>query len=360
MKAVDIHPEELLEKLIEGRLSSAERERLSAHLKECSACRFELGVRADLDREAPVLSQRPQLTRAAQRAPGPLPLAVGSPRPRTRRRWPLVLLAAAMVLCAGGATAAVLAGALPAPRWLSWSPAPSASERGFPAASPVVNARKRASKAALTVAAIVPSTGSAEPAAAADANGALAAPRARAEPAPEAAAAAFGMRLPAASALGRARSLAVRGHGEATAPDSTLAARAPLASPEPRASGPAESLFAEANRARRSGNVERAAELYRALQAQYAGSSESQLSRALLAQMLLEHGRPADALAGFDDYLAEGSPVLSAEALVGRARALEELGEPAEADAAWKRVQSRYPGSVHARLAAARLLARGQ
>ena len=105
--------------------------------------------------------------------------------------------------------------------------------------------------------------------------------------------------------------------------------------------------------------ADRAVALYRALQSRYPSSSESELSRALLAQLLLERGNPEAALAGFDRYLADESPVLSAEALVGRARALEQLGKSTQAAAAWRQVQSRYPGSVHARLAATRLAALG-
>jgi TolA-binding protein len=122
---------------------------------------------------------------------------------------------------------------------------------------------------------------------------------------------------------------------------------------------PAATLFAEANRARRDGNVDRAVGLYRSLQSRYPNSSESELSRALLAQLLLDRGDPEAALAGFDRYLAEDTPVLSAEALVGRARALEQLGKSTQAAAAWRKVQSRFPGSVHARLAATRLAALG-
>ena len=99
--------------------------------------------------------------------------------------------------------------------------------------------------------------------------------------------------------------------------------------------------------------------LYRALQSRYPGSSESELSRALLAQLLLERGNPEGALASFDRYLAADAPVLSAEALVGRARAFEQLGKSTQAAAAWKLVQTRFPGSVHARLAATRLAALG-
>jgi len=122
---------------------------------------------------------------------------------------------------------------------------------------------------------------------------------------------------------------------------------------------PVAVLFADANRARRDGNVDRAVGLYRALQSRYPSSSESELSRALLAQLLLDRGNPEGALAAFDRYLVEDSPALGAEALVGRARALEQLGKSTQAAAAWRQVQSRFPGSVHARLAATRLAALG-
>ena len=133
---------------------------------------------------------------------------------------------------------------------------------------------------------------------------------------------------------------------------------APASDAAPQLS-PAASLFSDANRARRDGNVDRAVALYQSLQARFPSSAESELSRALVAQMLLEHGSPEAALAGFDRYLAQGTPVLSAVALVGRARALEQLGKSAQAAVAWQEVQARFPGSVHARLAAARLVALG-
>jgi len=138
------------------------------------------------------------------------------------------------------------------------------------------------------------------------------------------------------------------------------AAPAAPASPEASAGrSEAAALFAEANRARRDGNADRAVGLYRTLQSRFPNSSESELSRALLAQLLLERGNPEAALAGFDRYLSDDAPVLSAEALVGRARALEQLGKSAQAASAWRLVQSRFPGSVHARLAATRLAALG-
>jgi TolA-binding protein len=362
MNVVDIHPEELIDKLGSG-LSSAERERLDAHLAQCSACRFEISVRADLEQETPPLEQRPQLTitgREALRSP-PSVVNVPAPptpiRPRHRRRFSLVLLAAAFVLCAGGATAAVVTGAVAPPAWLHLSAMlPSGGAAGL-AADAKAQPKGKPLHKAFPVAPVAAAS-ALEPA---DEPSALLAP------------------LPAPASLdpsaGEKRRPVLALHAVA-APSVSLAASAPstaafdpvpadlvppsapvesaVAQPDPAAT-----LFADANRARRDGNVERAIALYRDLQTRYPSSSESELSRALLAQMLLDRGSPEAALAGFDRYLAEDAPVLGAEALVGRARALEQLGKTEQAVAAWKQVQSRFPGSVHARLAATRLAASG-
>ncbi|MET0791702.1 MAG: tetratricopeptide repeat protein [Polyangiaceae bacterium] len=156
----------------------------------------------------------------------------------------------------------------------------------------------------------------------------------------------------------------VRSSAGSAAPSTALSSAAPEAmnarvEAAPPRLDPAAALFADANRARRDGNADRAVALYRSLQSRYPSSSESELSRALLAQLLLDRGSPEAALAGFDRYLAADAPVLSAEALVGRARALEQLGKSAQAIAAWREIQTRFAGSVHARLAATRLAALG-
>jgi TolA-binding protein len=126
------------------------------------------------------------------------------------------------------------------------------------------------------------------------------------------------------------------------------------------AASDAASLFAEANRARRDGNTGRALTLYRKLQHEYPSSAESQTSIALCAKIMLDRGDSAAAAADYNRYLREGTPVLNAEALVGRARALEQLGQPDAAIAAWREVEERFPGTVHARLAATRLAALGR
>jgi len=364
MKVVDIHPEELIDKLNEGSLTIAERERLDAHLALCSSCRFEIAVRSDLAEDVPAFEERPPLTftggaprqRALSAPREPMaPQVSHSLRARSRRRWPLVMLAAALVLCAGGAMGAVITGAVSA-QWLGFAPAPKPAE-----SSVHVSEAKAAAKVKRAVAAPAASL--------APAIESIASSAARSSvPAPEPGATiALPKPVPAVSPsvavapLRRAEAARSTSEKQSNSSVGTFAA-------VPAAAGTAEApatrvdaatMFADANRARRDGNADRAVGLYRALQSRYPNSSESELSRALLAQLLLDRGNPEAALAGFDRYLAEDTPVLSAEALVGRARALEQLGKSTQAAAAWRQVQSRFPGSVHARLATTRLAALG-
>ena len=362
MTAVDIHPEDLIDKLAAGSLTATERYRLSAHLAQCSSCRFEIAVRVDLAGDAPEFEERPQLGFAsggrldhfagARRDQSSLGASL-SVRVRARRRWPLLLLAAAVVLCAGGAMAAVFSGA-DGGRWLRWSrePKPAESSGRLASAKPAPKAKRVLSEPRPSLAPAM------EPVAGRAPADAPAAPQASATATSSPAV------VPLRAALVEPRRAKISspplGDARSTSVGVYAAERDPSRPTEALATGAeAAALFADANRARRDGNAERAVSLYRALQSRYPSSSESELSRALLAQLLLDRGSPEAALAGFDRYLAEGTPVLVAEALVGRARALEQLGKSAQAAAAWQDVQSRFPGSVHARLAATRLAALG-
>jgi TolA-binding protein len=147
-------------------------------------------------------------------------------------------------------------------------------------------------------------------------------------------------------------------------------AAAPVDVPEPAESPPASAspprpaparpaitaaaLFERAGKLRREGRAEAAIAVYRRLQETFPDAREAQLSYALAGQLLLERGRPKDALAQFDRRPRLGGDV-DEEALAGRATALEQLHRTADAIAAWKSLLERYPGSVYAARARARL-----
>jgi hypothetical protein len=113
-------------------------------------------------------------------------------------------------------------------------------------------------------------------------------------------------------------------------------------------------LFELGEKLRRNGRTDAAIATYRRLQATFPETAEARLSFALAGQLLLKQRRPNDALAQFDRHLSVDGEV-GEEALAGRATALEELHRTAEAIAAWKSLLARYPGSVYARRARARL-----
>lgn len=118
----------------------------------------------------------------------------------------------------------------------------------------------------------------------------------------------------------------------------------------------AQSLFREANQARRSGDVARAVKLYQQLQRQFATTPEAQLSFVSLGRLLLESGSSAAALSQFDRYLGSGSTKsLAAEALYGRGRALKALGRQGDEAENWQRLLSSYPKSPYSGEARARL-----
>ncbi|HVW27818.1 MAG TPA: zf-HC2 domain-containing protein [Polyangiaceae bacterium] len=346
MAVAKIHPEHLIDKLIAGTLSPAEELRLRTHLANCAPCRFEIAVLDGIGQEAggdesPVSAPNPP---PAQ----PLAARVVS-RARVRRR--AALLIAALVLGTGGALAA-LSGVVPVPTWARW-PRGGASKSDSPASGAVKRpalAKSPSMVRTSPLAARVPD--SSEPSASAVAVPEIASVGPRAED--EDAATSPRLGAPLASPprrTARAPSLTgARVRAEA-------ARAAPVAADSARPTDGAATLFAEANRARRNGNAARAVELYRTLETRFPNAPEAQLSRALLARLLLDDGNPSAALSGFDGYLAQDAPVLGEEALVGRARALEQLGERAAAVATWREILVRFPHSVHARLAASRLAA---
>lgn len=116
----------------------------------------------------------------------------------------------------------------------------------------------------------------------------------------------------------------------------------------------AAQLFSEANDLRRSGKENQAISAYGTLQRLFPGSPESVLSYATLGSLLLEHGRAQEALGQFDHYLKTGGPLME-DVLAGRAGALKTLGRARDERRAWETLLQRYPSSVYAARAKARL-----
>lgn len=312
MTVVGLHPEELFDKLVDGSLSGAEAERLRAHLAECSVCRFELAVRGDFEAD---LQKVPAPTPAPAPIPTPLPMPAERRRVGSRRRPAWVWgIAAAALFIATGALASVYTGVPPWKLFDAAPPAPDATEAKTADAQRVKKARP---------------------------------PRRDVEAA-----------LPAESAALAAEAAPVVAAREA-APAPVVAPRAAeLRATEPRAvEANAAALFADANRARASGDSGGAIRLYRQLQQRFPRSSEAALSELTLATLLLHTGDARSALNSFERYLGRGSRPLDAEALVGRALSLRALGQRDQEVAAWRSVIDRYPGSSYARRAAERLAA---
>jgi len=317
MSVVDLHPEDLLDRHANGTLTTAERARLDAHAAICPVCCFELQARADFAS----LSSRPL---AVPRAPGetnagaprrdvaPLPDVEtgGLDRRRPRRRALVLGLAAALV---GGMSFAALSSGLFVPRRDAPTVGPRAAEL---------------------------------------------------HPSPSAVAAATSaVRLPvdeSPPAAGRGSGSPSEARGEERASES-LHARPTASTAEPPRARPtsAADLFHAANAARRQNDTERAVALYRELESQYPRSQEARVSYATLATLLLDRGDPQAALDGFDQYLSRGDSALGEEALVGRALAFQKLRSRDSEIAAWQEILRRFPDSVHARVARARLLALG-
>ncbi|HLK91776.1 MAG TPA: hypothetical protein VKZ18_17935 [Polyangia bacterium] len=141
------------------------------------------------------------------------------------------------------------------------------------------------------------------------------------------------------------------------APQAETPVRAPAAHGAHRPSAPtitAGELFEKGVKLQTEGHAEAAIATYRRLQGTFPQTPEAGLSFALGGELLLKVGRPGDALAMFDRHLKVDGEV-GEEALAGRADALEQLHRTTEAVAAWKTLLARYPRSVYAERARARL-----
>jgi hypothetical protein len=304
MSAIDIHPEELFDKLVDGSLSGDERVRLETHLAICDTCRFELSVRRDFHAELEALESLP-----------PEPVLPVATRPRAssrgrRRRVMVWALSAAGLCIATGALASAVTGETP------WRLIATLASDGAPAApANPASTRPRSSRPALQ--------------------------RTRITEAPE----------PAPSPIHEAPALPSASESPAV-PLSAARANAGTAS--------AAELFESANHARAARDTARAVELYRLLQKRFPRSPEAELSRLTLATLLLHMGDARAALSAFDAYLASGARPLEAEAQVGRALSFRALGLRDQEVAAWKIVARHSPGSSYERRARERLSALGQ
>jgi hypothetical protein len=308
---IDLHPEEMLDAARRGTLGAAAALDLRAHLARCAACRLSLTLPDDLRAEAAVTGADDALLASMVR--GALSATLVEPRaPIERPRRPraagggMGVAAALVVLLVGGGGAAV------------WSMGGSTFVRRF--VPEILQLSRRAPARRVSVATE-----------AAPARAPVVAPPAAVEPL-------------------------------APAPVEPLAPPAPpphlprlhVPLPPPRAS--ADELFADANRARRAGDVALALRRYAELRRAFAGSREEITSRVVVGDLLLAEGPTRDALASFDSYLATSpNGTLAEEALVGRASALMRLGRRDEEREAWTRLLREHPDSVQGARARGRL-----
>jgi len=118
----------------------------------------------------------------------------------------------------------------------------------------------------------------------------------------------------------------------------------------------AASLFAEAARARHDGDLRRAVGLYGTLRSAFPDSDQARVASVSMGDLLLRLDEPARALRAFDAYLSDvrtGS--MREEALFGRARSLNELGDKVAERETWARLVRDFPGSAYGRVARQRL-----
>jgi TolA-binding protein len=124
--------------------------------------------------------------------------------------------------------------------------------------------------------------------------------------------------------------------------------------PSGRTFDSAESLFREANAARRSGDAAVAGALYLRLEQDFPASDEAHLAHVSLGNLLLAMGRAREAEQQFASYLG-GRSALAQEALVGRAQSLAALGRSGEEQRVWEGLLQDYPSSVYVGRAKQRL-----
>jgi hypothetical protein len=286
-----------------GRLSQAEGLALQAHLAGCATCRLSRRVLSDFGEMSAVDPRDDvRIERLAVLARG---WTKGRVRPRHRRdarRFRFLAFAAGIALLAGSASAAI---------WLRHKPAPlAAAEREvLPATHPAPAHRPIATRPATLERQAVPPV----------------APVMPMSPAPV-------MSLSPAPA--RRRDLRAASDGARATP---------------------AMLLHRAGDAQRGGDPSAALALYRQLRRDYATSPEALLATVPLGKLLLARD-PRAAQAEFDAYLRSApTGALVPEALYGRARALETLGDAGRERQTWDRLLAGFPESAYAPMGRRRL-----
>jgi len=299
----EAHPEDLLHRARAGQfLSPRERLQRKEHLRTCDVCRLLEETRAELLDEAARPPSGKSITElvAATMAAFQAPSAQGPPAPPTGRRGsarhPARMAAvAAAVVCA-------VTGVALAARWIVEArTAPRAPDQV--SSDQATPPRRVGHPTGPLAAAAAPSDG--------DASGT--------QPAPAGATGA-----PAAASPG----------------------------------GGAAALFARATAARRAGRVDEARRAYQQLGRDFPATIEAQTGQVAYGRWLLDRDEAQPAAVVFDDYLrANPRGTLAAEAAVGRAEALERLGDRPGARRAWEDVLVNPAAGAFGRHARARLRA---
>jgi len=338
MTLPDLHPDELLWRASQDRITPAERADLGAHLRRCPACALELAVRGDAATAG--TSSEADHAVAARVVERVLAAKVPLQAPAVARRWPGRLARAAVValmLTSTAVGASAIAVRLHDRRV-------AAQARAAQSAPPVVAATPRAHR----------ERGSVPPAA----PPAIDPPDPTEAPAP-AEVPATGRRPSSDEPIVRPRAQPAQ-RAIVGGPSATPAGLEPPALGSVAASAdsaPAAVVLARAEEARAARRFGDALNLYEDLAARFAGSREEIVARVLHGQLLLDemHDAPA-ALRWFERYLArEPAGSLAEEARLGRAQALQVHGSRDDERAAWQELLAKHPASVHAGAARARL-----